>query len=358
MKRQLLTLIINCILFINSFTQDISNLELLNYDKKFYEISNLNNQPIGIAIICYNRPHYLIKLIKSIEKNPESQTLPFYFFLDGGPKAEQEENSKIINESKIKNKQIIVRDRNYGCAKNQIDAIRFMFDWCKFNTITVIEEDVEISHSYFKLSFHLHAWANQNYSNIGSTRCFSYCLLNERNKKKHLDLVQEIPLSYWWSFVIYNINKEVWDIIKNIIFEYETKFIDTLPKDESAYSERSQPGKSRYAKDIKKWVRNYIINKKEKFTSQNIFFSKELCENLKNIFLSNNWQGNKDAIFAFAFWLNNLAKIETVVNRGRHIGIYGVSSFPLSYQQLKHDLFKLHLFEEDKKIKSFKRIND
>ena len=44
------------------------------------DYAHAKNQPVGVAIVAFNRPDYLKQLLQSIETNSESQQLPFFFF--------------------------------------------------------------------------------------------------------------------------------------------------------------------------------------------------------------------------------------------------------------------------------------
>ena len=73
-----------------------------DYDPAFFDYSTQRGEPTAVAIIAYNRPEYFKQLLESLAKNPESQELPFFFFLDGGDRTAQEENSlKKISGSAI-----------------------------------------------------------------------------------------------------------------------------------------------------------------------------------------------------------------------------------------------------------------
>ena len=77
-----------------------------HYEEKFQNIADKTNQTTGIMVVAFNRPHYFRQVIESLEMNPESQTLPFYFFLEGGKGATQQENLEIINSSNIKHNRL------------------------------------------------------------------------------------------------------------------------------------------------------------------------------------------------------------------------------------------------------------
>ncbi len=73
---------------------------------------------IGVAVIAYNRPRYLEQVVRSIEANPEAETLPFHFFLDGGPDAALEANTEVIRQSTIRDARVVAGERNLGCPAN------------------------------------------------------------------------------------------------------------------------------------------------------------------------------------------------------------------------------------------------
>lgn len=324
-----------------------------SYDKKYYKKALQDKQSTAVVIIAYNRPHYLKQLLDCLEKNPESQTLPFYFILDGGPKAAQEENCTIINNSTIKHKEIIKRERNYGYAKTVIDTQRFMFDWCKFDKIIFMEEDLLVSPFYLRLTLALHKWARQEYSNVGVVQCYSYSFLNREQKLPLLDAVQGSG-NYWWSFVSYCMDRKLWNDIKSILYEYEKRFVDKIPTTEEYFIERSRPALWSGAPKIREWVRELVKRKvKVKRTDKKIFIDNKV--NLREFFCSD-FEPNQDLIFGFALWMKDYVKIQTVVNRARHIGEEGITFDPKYFVWMKHDKITLDNFEEDASLSNFRVI--
>lgn len=339
----------------NSYNEDV-----LHYIQKYRKISQNLKQPIGIAVIAYNRPHYLAKLIDSIEKNEESKTLPFYFFLDGGPNAKQKEISELIEKSKIMYKEIITQKRNFGLVKNHIDAKRFMFDWCEFNKVIILEDDLIFGPFYFKLILNLDKWASQNYDNIGIVSCWSYCFLNEAQKNKVLNWVKPSCPNWWWNMVTYCLDKKVWDNIKSILYEYEAKFIDKIPKTDEYAQARSRPSLWSNSKKIAAWAIELANNKinsssnlkpsNKKFNANDVNSKIQRAFNKK---IEKFCLGNlhEDSMMAFSLWLKDYVKIETVVNRVQHIGLDGISNF--TNQLVQVDKIGYHDFNEDSNINLF-----
>lgn len=324
--------------------------ENYDYDSSYYHIALRQSQPVAILVVAYNRPEYFAEVIESLERNSESRTLPFYFFLDGGPGAKQEANRMIINHSKIHNKEIITRKRNYGCAKNLIDARRFLFDWCHYETVIVVEDDIILSPHYIRTLLALHQWT-RNYSNIGVVQCWSYCFLNREEKRDKLHLVQESG-SYWWSFVSYCLDREVWQAIRPILYEYETAFIDKIPWSEEFYKERSKPGLSSLGPDIRAWVKRLIDTHDPKPAKEGPHLKTNI--DLRLMFAAMNYEITmQDLMTGFALWMAGYVKLETVVNRARHIGKYGVTVNEQVFHSLQHDRITLDHFDEDATLTDF-----
>src|SRR5262249_49658539 len=157
------------------------------------------------------RPEYFVQLLESLAKNSEAQELPFFFFLDGGDRAAQKENKRLIENAPFAHKIVIAREYNYGCPKNHIDSKRFLFDWCHFQRIVVLEEDLIVSKKYLEVLLHLHDWATAHYTNIGTVQTWTKCTLSRSEKADKLAVVQEkYP---HWSLVTYCMGRNVWDAI-------------------------------------------------------------------------------------------------------------------------------------------------
>jgi hypothetical protein len=337
---------------------ELPSLQSYGYDSKYKKISRSSHQPVGILVVAYNRPQYFRQLIASLEKNPESQSLPFYFVLEGGPQATQKENVAIIRGSSIKHKKIILRKRNYGLVKNFIDAERFMFDWCGFKKIIIFEEDVVVSPSYLKLTLNLHKWATSTYANVGAVSCWSYCFNNRDIKKTKLDWVQ--ASSPWWNFVTYCLDKKVWNNIKNVLYTYETRFINTIPHSAAYAKARSKPSEWIGAPRIRSWIMSIASQRRNaQNNNKKIFSASTLQWNLEQNFCSrqhfNLGNINQDSMMAFCLWMAGYIKIETVVNRAKHIGDYGVNITPTVSQNLGINKVKLDTFSEDQKLTSFQK---
>lgn len=324
-----------------------------SYDPQYYEISLQRNTPTGVVVVAYNRPDYFKRVIESIERNPEASSLPFFFMLDGGPSAKQEENAKIIQNSIISHKYIILRDENYGCAKNLIDARRFMFDWCKFEKVIVMEDDLIVTPQYFGLLERLHRWATENYDNVGVVQTWNYCFLSVDEKRERLQDVIDSGY-YWWSFVSYCIDRSAWNRISPILYEYESRFIDTLPQSPQFFKQRSKPGLSNLAPEIRQWIKKLIKQRQVSPLFPDRQF-RVLPIDLESFFSSDAFEPNQDLMTGFALWMAGMIKVQTIVNRAKHIGEIGITfTNDIQWRDFGFDKITLDEFEEDQQFTHFR----
>jgi len=306
------------------------------YDSKHHNIAHSLLGEVGVLVVAYNRPHYFKEVLDSIAQNPESQTLPFFFVLDGGSDATQKENIELIEKSKIKYKEIIARPHNYDCGRNIIDARRFMFDWCGFEKVIVFEDDMVISPQYISLLLNVHAWAKKEYDNVGAVQCINRCYMDRETKKAYLDLVEEGSYDQWWAYCM---DKDAHEATKDLLYEYEEKFLINWPQDilnGPALSEwikyhlYSYP--SKHHERMYPAVKDYVA-----------FFEKRI-ESLKARLTMRRGQ---DIETQFAFFKAGYVKITTVVNRSRYIGKSGFWFTPEWWNQNNYDDIVLDCFEDD-----------
>lgn len=98
-----------------------------------------------VALFCFNRPNHLKKTLINLKKNYLSKQSKIYVFSDGAKNKDDYHKVKMVREL-IKNfdgfgdKQIILRNKNYGLAKNIVNGIDYVLK--KENKIIVLEDDL------------------------------------------------------------------------------------------------------------------------------------------------------------------------------------------------------------------------
>lgn len=320
----------------------------LDYKLEYLDYSQKKELPYAVAIVAFNRPIYLKQLLDSLEMNPESQTIPFFFFLDGGPKSTQNENIGLIEKSKIKNKEIVIRDVNYGCPKNHIDSKRFLFDFCGYEKVIVIEEDIVVSKNYIRSLLGLHKWAKNTYANVGIVQMWTECFLSPLEKLQSLKEVRETDPFY--SLVTYCMDKELWDAISPMLYTYEYVFIDPLLGRDDLSMSRSKPGFGVFAEEIKRWVVDTVFSSSrekemQKWERDDLPFLESKYD-LREMMHSGRWCVSQDWMTSYSIWLSGSTRLQTIVNRVIHIGEEGITSYSGFWHELHHDLIILDEFCE------------
>ena len=112
---------------------------------------------------------------------------------------------------------IVQRPCNFGVGKNAIDARRQLFDILGFERVYLIEDDVVIAPNCFTIVDAAWDWTARNaYQNVGVIQ--GWWLNTKREPSPYID----ISINELWG---YSMSKECWDDIKDIVYDYEQKFL-------------------------------------------------------------------------------------------------------------------------------------
>ena len=310
------------------------------YDYRYCNISKKIKSNTAILVIGYNRLDYFQSAVNALEKTSESQTLPFFFILDGGPNARQAKHFAIIRKSKIKNKNIILRNTQYGCGRNMIDARRFMFEWCEFERIVLIEDDIIISPEYITLVLNLHDWAKKHYDNVGLVSCMNTCLLSLKKKRRLLDVVEETYNNFW----AYCMDRQCYNDIKDLLDEYEEKCLIS-PKQLNSRA-------------IAQWMKYNLYSKseivREKIFRSTIDYKTIFQKRIRKLKKEKKKKRDEQSVpMRLALFKAGYIKLSTHVNRGLYIGKNGEHYDEKRWCKNGYDKMKLDVFLDDIRRKHF-----
>lgn len=288
------------------------------------------NKDFAIAVVAYNRPDYLKEVVEAIRSNPESETTPIYFFLDGGPEATQEKNVEVAKSFGFPEAHFVLREKNFGCPKNLIDARRYLFDKKEYEKILIIEDDNMISSNYIAFILNFYSWAKKHMNGVGAVCGWNQVLLTLEEKRKDLNMI--VPNSKWnyWAYVI---DRECWDAIKGTYYEYERLFL-------------SQGGRSHYANadKIRTWIRRKVV------------MSDRYGDSYADWLLRGDYGTGQDAVMRLALWEQGLQCSCSQVNRLINIGKIGIN-FNETFWEKELKGYVLDLFEEDASIVDFEILD-
>lgn len=319
-----------------------------NYDPKYENFSEKSGIDTAILITAYNRPEYFQKVLEAIAQNPESEEIAIFIFVDGGPNAKQQEHIEIFSSFRFPHGYLIAHEENLGCEKNVIDSRRFMFDHCGFERVIIMEDDHVISPDGIALLLRMHEWGKRNIEGFGAVTLWSDRKLSQEEKINHLTVLTEpyrrkmkaskqgqeyyiLPL-YW----VFCIDKEVWDEIKEMQYEYEKRFILT-PK----FDRKLNP-------QIYRWEREKLLQAKELYDRTDPARSKILGNPISIPLVP-----FQDGVTEVSLREKGRRYVIPAVNRMENIGVYGLHFNPGLWKRLCGGL-RLDLFDEDHNLSTFR----
>ena len=174
----------------------------------------------AILLLGFNRTDYFQQVLSSLENNPEAFEHDLHVYLDGGPKSRQEDIVKLVKGSKFKNVTYVLREENWGIGRHLIDARRTLFDKLGYDRILLLEDDMVLAPNYVKTVFDISDWAS-NYGDIGTVMAYN---INQDGPEIQATQINHIISTnrHFWGYVI---TKKVWDDIKHIIYQFESKYL-------------------------------------------------------------------------------------------------------------------------------------
>jgi len=177
-----------------------------------------------VIIFACNRPEHTSELIKSLDKNHETEKTKFYFFIDlprdSNLFPQHTKVIELVSSWQHVDKEIYTREENFGLKKNIISGITQVSK--KYPKFIVLEDDLVVSENFLnymnyclnrfennEMVFHINAYNYRNF--IGS------------NKN-----IYRSSLLFPWGWASWS---KVWEKFMN--HDYPTKnLIKTLPKNE------------------------------------------------------------------------------------------------------------------------------
>ena len=279
----------------------------------------------ALLLLGYNRLDYFEKTITSLENNTEAHQADLHVYLDGGPNAKQSEIIKLVNESKFQNPVIVTRDENWGIGRHLIDARRELFDNQKYDRVVLFEDDMTLNSDYLRTVLSLDDWTSK-YSDVGTVMAFN---LNSAQKKIQSEQLQKIIFTnrHFWGYCM---RRTVWEEIKEILYEYESKYLTGID-----YS--SRPHRRIRFFFIRRWMKQGRNSRGGNPLSKSKW--------LNAPFPKWPWRSptSQDAITALALWVKGYCRITTVVSRAKYIGEKGLHFSPEVFT--KHGFHQQQVFD-------------
>ena len=271
----------------------------------------------AIFTASFNRPDLMEELLNGLAENIEDLNgIDIYHYIDGGPRSKQDEIKNIIDKSGVPYTSIVQREENYGVGRNLIGARRDLFDVHGYERVILIEDDLIPGPNFVQTTLSVADWA-RDYDDIGMVQVWN--LPDRPVSERDLDVV--VPTHE--HFYTYCIDVEVWDEIKDTLYEYERLYLDGVSygdKDWRAIRKRFM--KPRYSKVRKPRQGRTFLD--TEYPHPPPFGSR----------LKRTVPTGQDAITALALWEKGLIRLATLAPRAVMKGVDGVHSTAKIFDQL------------------------
>ncbi len=271
----------------------------------------------AIFTASFNRPDLMEELLNGLTKNIDDlHGIDIYHYIDGGPRSKQDEIKSIIDKSGVPYTAIVLREENYGVGRNLIGARRDMFDVHGYKRVILIEDDLIPGPNFVKTTLSVADWA-RDYDDIGMVQVWN--LPDRPVSETDLDIV--VPSHE--HFYTYCIDVEVWDEIKDTLYEYERLYLDGVSYvDKDWRAIRKHFMKPRYSKVRK-------LRQGKTFLAAEYPHPPPFGSRLKRTVPT-----GQDAITALALWEKGFIRLATLAPRAIMKGVDGVHSTAKIFDQL------------------------
>ena len=295
-------------------------------------------QRTAVSVFAYSRPPYFRRVLRSLATNPESQRLPFYFFLDGGPRATERENIQAIKQCRLPHAHVLRRPRNFGVGLNVLRAKRLLFDVMGYDAVVHLEDDAVVSPHFLGLLLRLLRWATERYDNVGAVQCYDLCLMSSEEKRRRLSHVRpRCTTAPWFGYAL---TRGAWHEIRDLLFEYQQRFLVGRP-----YLQRDHHAILRFVRDL--------VERGPRPPQGSVA---PRDPKARVGLLRRDLGSGQDTMTALAMWRVGLVRLCTVVSRGLYIGRVGAHSTEAQFRAVRFHEAELDVFEEDRTLSQFEIV--
>ena len=267
----------------------------------------------AILLLGFNRVDYFEQTLHALQANEAAHACDLHVYLDGGEKARQSELVQLVEASSFENPTFVLREENWGIGRHLIDARRMLFDDLSYDRILLLEDDMLLAPSYVQTVLDLSDWSQQ-FSDVGTVMGYN---INHDSTELQTQQMQHVVATnrHFWGYVM---TREVWDIIKHIIYDFEMKYLS-----KNTYRDRSH-FKIRWL-----FMRSVMSKKRQTRGGKNLIPEQCLTPPFPKI--PRKSPTSQDAITALALWHHGFGRITTRVSRAEYIGVEGFSFSPKLY---------------------------
>ena len=270
----------------------------------------------AILLLGFNRVDYFGQTLAALQANEAAHDCDLHVYLDGGEKARQEEIVALVKASTFENVNYVLRESNWGIGRHLIDARRTLFDELNYDRVILLEDDMILAPSYIQTVLELSQWS-QEFCDVGTV--MAYNINSDSLEQQQSQQEQVIATNrHFWGYVL---TRDVWQIIKPIVYDFEKKYLMN-----TSYAKRSH-FRIRWM-----FMRSWMSKKRQ--TRSGTRMVPDECLTAPFPKIPRKSPTSQDAITALALWHHGFARITTRVSRAQYIGVEGFSFSPEVYAQM------------------------
>lgn len=270
----------------------------------------------AILLLGFNRVDYFQQTLSALEENKAAHGCDLHVYLDGGENSRQNALENLVKASSFENPTLVLRDKNWGIGKHLIDARRTLFDELNYDRVILLEDDMVLAPSYIETVLELSQWSQQ-FCDVGTVMAYNIntdSLEEQQSQQDHVIATNR----HFWGYVL---SRDVWQIIKPIIYDFEKKYLMN-----STYAKRSH-FRIRWM-----FMRSWMSKKRQ--TRSGTRMVPDECLTAPFPKIPRKSPTSQDAITALALWHHGFTRITTRVSRAQYIGVEGFSFSPEVYAKM------------------------
>lgn len=284
----------------------------------------------AIAVVCYNRPHYLATTVAGLLRNrPFLDACDVIAFQDAAEPRVCGENEREL--SRLPLSDLVVHEDGPHLERHLVHVRQHVFDTLGYDRMFLVEDDVVLGRHALRITDALLDWATRQHSGLGVATTWNLCRWMRGRKIASLRHVSLRPSAWFY----YGQTRESWSRIAGHMRYYADEFL------RGTFSELP-------VQNIHEWVRFLVRGDPAGRIARRIPSQSAAIRDTISMLAEDPQAAGQDAVTHAALLYTGQTKVATVVNRVAYIGEVGTHENP-------SELFDASLdeFEADATLSEF-----
>ena len=286
----------------------------------------------AVIMTVFDRPHYLRRVLASLDKLDGLRDLPLFFYADGpydeGSAERCAESVRLCKEFSHSQKTVIVRDKNVGVAAQVYESKRAVFSSGHSAVVSLVDDIVCAPYALAAMQTAYQALLPNFPSKLFTIDVFNKTNASRSEKEGSLGVL--VPGRDHGTYMM---PKEVWTYVGPLLKQYIDKFIQP-----HIDAEEDRPYRKRPSSQIRKWYGEIVGGS-------------DCHAHVTNP----KYPSSQDGCVAVSMLKHGITPLSTLVNHACHIGEHGEHMRPSLHEALGLSAMELHLFGSHRVIQALQR---